>query len=373
MVMKFAVLGGGNGAHAMTADLSMAGHEVNLYELPKFESNIMAAKIFGKIDLIVRHHDGKAFTAAAGGRTGVAKITGKVTTNMEKAVKGVDIIMFVVPAYAHKAFIQNLVPHLEDGQIIIFNPGNFAGLEFAKMLRERGDEKDIKIAETECLIYATRLIGPGRCVITGSKGEVLLSALPAKDTGEVLDKINEAYPQFSQAANVFVTSLNNVNFVLHPASVIMNACNIEEIGPYTYHHYGATPSVARVMEAVNNEKMTICKALGVKQIHINDILSRYYGARGRTLYEVLRDCKAYKISRSPDKLRHRYITEDIPYGLVPLASLGEQLGVPTQTITALIQIASTMNVADYWAEGRTVNKLGLAGMNAKEMIKHVTG
>lgn len=371
--MKVAILGGGNGGHAMTADLSMAGHEVNLYEFPKFEENIVAARIFGRINLVVKDREGREFTAAAGGKTGVAKITGKVTTDMKEAVEDVEIIMIVVPSFAHKAFIENLVSHLEDGQIVVFNPGNFASLEFAKILKEKGVDKAIKIAEAECLIYAARLTGPGRCAITASKGEVLLSALPAKNTKEVLKKVNALYPQFSPAANVFETSMNNINFVLHPTPAIMNACTIEEMGPFTYHHYGVTPSVARVMEAVNDEKMAIAKTLGIKQIHTSKILARYYGARGKTFYEVLCNCKAYKVHRSPDSLKYRYIAEDVPYGLVPLASLGERLGVPTRTIRSLIQIASVMNQTDYWAEGRTVDKLGLAGMSAKDMIKYVTG
>lgn len=371
--MKVAILGGGNGAHAMTADLSMAGHEVNLYELPKFEENIVVAKMFGRINLVVKSREGEEFTAAAGGKTGVAKITGKITTDMKEAVKDVEVIMLVVPSFAHKAFIENLIPHLEDGHIVVFNPGNFASLEFAKILKEKGVKKDVKIAETECLIYATRLTEPGRCAIMASKEKVLLSALPAKDTKEVLKKVNELYPQFSAAANVFETSINNINFVLHPTPVIMNACAIEEIGPYTYHHYGVTPSVAKVMEAVNDEKMAVAKALGIKQIHTSEILARYYGAKGKNFYEALCDCKAYKVHKSPDSLKYRYVVEDVPYGLVPLASLGEHLGVPTQTIRSIIQIASVMNQTDYWAEGRTVEKLGLAKMSAKDTIKYVTG
>jgi opine dehydrogenase len=279
----------------------------------------------------------------------------------------------VVPSFAHGAFIEELIPHLEDGQIVIFNPGNFASLEFKRILEEEGLDGRVKVAETESLIYATRLLGPGLSHIQASKGEVLLSALPAKDTKKVLEKIRIAYPQFSPARNVFETSINNLNFIIHPAPVIMNASRIEEMGPYRYHHYGVTPSIARVMERMDGEKMLLSKALGLPQIPAKDILYRYYGAVGENLYDALRDCKAYKTQQSPESLTYRYIAEDVPYGLVPLASLGEELGVEMPTIKAIIQIASTMNQSDYWAEGRTVNKLGLAGMSAKEMIEYVTG
>lgn len=371
--MKFAVLGGGNGAKAMTADLSMSGHEVNLYELPRFKENIAAVQLLGGIKLIVKDLGGKEFTAPAGGRTGFAKITGKVTTDIKSAVEGVQIIMIVVPSFAHIEFIEELVPYLEDGQIVVFNPGNFGSLEFFRILKERKIEKNVMIAETECLIYATRLVGPVKSRIWAGKDEVLFSSLPAKDTDSVLKVIRQVYPQFVPAANVFETSLNNINFVVHPTSMIMNASNIEEMGSYKYHHYGATRSIVRVMDAVDKEKMAIAKALNVRQNSVKDILYRYYGAEGETLWEVITDCKTYKTQKAPDNLKSRFITEDVPYGLVPLASLGQLLGVATPTIKALIQIASTMNQTDYWDKGRTVERMGLREMSAEDIIKFVTG
>jgi opine dehydrogenase len=70
---------------------------------------------------------------------------------------------------------------------------------------------------------------------------------------------------------------------------------------------------------------------------------------------------------APQSLTHRYVSEDIPYGVVPVASLGESLRIPTPTARALIHIASVVNQADYWREGITVEKMGLAGLSAGEI------
>ncbi len=356
----------------MTADLSTAGHEVNMYELPIFEENTAATKILGRIDLVVRDSYGNEFTSAAGGRTGVVEITGKVTYDIKEAVEGVDVIMVVVPAFGQRAFIDEFIPYLEDGQIVVFNPGNLGSLEFTNLLKERRIEKDILIGETECLVYATRVIGPARVWVKAVKDEVLFSAIPAKNTERVLKTINEVFPQFKPAENVFYTSINNINFVLHTCSTILNASRIEQYGAYKQSHYEATPSVGRVMEAVDREKIEVSKALGLEPVSTKDILRRYYEAKGETFYETLLDCKTYKTQTGPASLTNRYITEDVPYGLVPIASLGNALSVATPTIKALIQMASIMNQTDYWQEGRTVEKLGLAGMSAKEMIGFVS-
>jgi opine dehydrogenase len=50
-----------------------------------------------------------------------------------------------------------------------------------------------------------------------------------------------------------------------------------------------------------------------------------------------------------------------------MASLGEMLGVPTPTIKSLIHLASVIHGRDYWAEGRTVERLGIAGMSVREL------
>lgn len=355
----------------MSADLSMAGHEVNLYELPRFKETIIPIKEKGGIEIIAKDPYGVEFTAPGGGKTGFAKFKGKVTTDMKEAVKGVELIMFVIPAFGQRVFLEELAPHLEDGQVIVFNPGNFGALECIKILKEKGMERDVVIAETECLVYACRRSGPAQVWIMNFKQKVKFAALPAKNTMKALKVANEVFPQFVPATNVLDTSINNINFVIHPASVLLNVVKTEMLGAYKYSHYDATPSVARVMEVIDGEKMAIAKALGLEPISTKDILRRYYGAKGENLYEVLCDCKTYKTQTAPDNLRHRYITEDVPYGLVPLASLGDLLNVSTHTIKALIQIASVVNQTDYWREGRTVKKLGLAGLKAEQIIKLV--
>jgi len=75
----------------------------------------------------------------------------------------------------------------------------------------------------------------------------------------------------------------------------------------------------------------------------------------------------YRGIRAPNRLEHRYIMEDVPMSLVPMASIGELLGVNVPTIKAVIHLASLLHERDYWKEGRTVEKLGLAGMNVAQI------
>jgi len=63
-------------------------------------------------------------------------------------------------------------------------------------------------------------------------------------------------------------------------------------------------------------------------------------------------------------LDHRYLNEDVGFGLVFMASLARQLGVATPTIDAVIHLTSVLMNRDYAAEAmRTTETLGLAGLD----------
>jgi opine dehydrogenase len=222
------------------------------------------------------------------------------------------------------------------------------------------------------MIYACRRSGPAAVWIKNYKERIKLAALPASKTGKALEVISKAYPVYLPATNVLDTSLNNINFVLHPTSVLLNVVKIEQMGAYKYSHYDATPSVGKVMEAVDNEKIALTKALGMQPVPTKEILARYYGAKGNTFYEALVDCKTYKTQTAPDSTKYRYVAEDIPFGHVPMASIGEQVQVQTPTIRALITLASVINGTDYWSQGRTAETLGLSSMSAKQIVDYVT-
>jgi opine dehydrogenase len=356
--LKIAVLGGGNGAHAMAADLTIAGFEVNLFEVPEFRENIEAVIKRGEIEI----------TGVA--RNGIAKIK-KATTNMREAVEGVDVINIVTPAFAHERFYNELAPHLEDGQIVVTHTGNYGTLQMAHILKTKGIDRDVIIGETSILVYACRKIGPGRVMVNGLKSAVPFSTLPAKNTPKALRVMNELFPQFIPATNIIETSIENLNGTLHTGICLLNAGRIEATkGDFLFYIEGATPSVSRVLESFDNERMAVARALGLKPMPVRDWLIKMYGSKGKDLYEAIQNTKAYHdrtCEMAPQSLTHRYVSEDIPYGVVPVASLGESLRIPTPTARALIHIASVVNQADYWREGITVEKMGLAGLSAGEI------
>ena len=71
-------------------------------------------------------------------------------------------------------------------------------------------------------------------------------------------------------------------------------------------------------------------------------------------------------AKAPTSVDSRYITEDVPQGLVMLEALGKQLDVATPVCTSLIEIASAALGRDMRSDGRTPERLGVD--NLREIL-----
>lgn len=380
MFKKIAILGAGSGGLAMSAELSQVGYEVNLYEHPAVVDNLKQIIEKGGINLIAHTAAGEPLVLPAGGKTGFVKITRKVTSNMQEAVEGVDLIMLVVPAYVRESFIRLLAPHVEDGQIIVVWPGYFGAILTANIFKDIGVEKDVTICETESLIYACETTGPAQIFVKGKKDKLSFAVLPASRTVETIEHLKKIYPQLVPARNVLETTFSNPDSIIHPQSILLNMYRVERkfypyfesIGGLMYSNYDITPGMAKVMEAVDREKIALGEKFGLKIATLKDTIFAFYGATGKDLYETILNCYVYQAQTGPTSLKHHnYVAQDIPFGLVPFAFLGEQIGVPVPTIKGMVAIACAATDNDYWRKGLTMEKLGLASKTAKEIMEYV--
>jgi opine dehydrogenase len=355
----FCILGAGHGGMAMAAHLAITGCKVNLFN--RTLARIEPIRARGGIDV-----DGEV--------TGFAAIN-LVSSDPAEALDNCDILMVVVPATAHRSMAQIIAPHIKDGQIVILNPGRTGGaLEVAKVIHERNPNVHPYIAEAQTLLYASRATNPGQVHIFSIKNSVPLATLPAYHIADILPTLKKALPQFVPGDNVLKTSLDNIGAVFHPAITILNAGRIEDThGDFEYYVEGVTPSVARILEAIDQERVNVAAALGIRANTAREWLYLAYDAAGKTLYDAMKANAGYSGIKAPGTIEHRYISEDVPASLVPIASIGEMLNVPTPTIRSIIRLASAMHGVDYWAEGRTVERLGIQGMSVKDIRFLIVG
>ncbi|NPA92738.1 MAG: NAD(P)-binding domain-containing protein [Chloroflexi bacterium] len=357
---RYLIVGAGHGGKAMAAHLALMGFDVMLYN--RTPEHVAAIKSRGGIDLL----------APEGVVSGFARLHG-VTSDLREALAWADIIMMVVPSFAHRPLATQMALHLRDGQIVILHPGRtFGALEFRHVLQQEGCQAQVVVAEAQTFIYASRSEGPAQARIFRIKEAVPLAALPAVDTSRVLEAIRPAFPQFIDGVNVLHTGLDNIGAIFHPAISLLNAGWIEATGGnFRFYHEGVTPTVARIMEALDRERVTVAAALGIRAVTAREWLQIAYNARGDNLYEAIHNQVGYQNIKAPGTLQHRYLLEDVPMSLVPIANLGQRYGVSVRAMESLIRLASIAHGTDYWRRGRTLARLGIEHLSVAEIQRYV--
>jgi opine dehydrogenase len=352
--MKVAVLGGGNGAHTIAADLTLKGLSVNMFEMERFASSMQKVFDTGEIEI----------SGVAG--TGKAKLN-LVTTDLAAAIRNVEVIFIPLPGFTVSNYAKLLAPHLTENQVVVIMPGTLAALEFRQTLRASGNRAEIVVAEVGGLPFATRLISPGQVRTFHVRATCALAALPGNKGPLVHEKIKDLYP-FVLKETVIETGLGHLTPLLHPAGCLLNAGRIERShGEFYMYEEGMTPSVVRVIEALDQERIQIGKRLAIDlPSGVDMMVESAYGPRG-TLWESLNGSAGLTPVKGPPSLENRYVTEDIPFGLVAWASIGDAVGVATPMMDALIALGGVIMGKDCWKEGRNLASMGMENLNLQQI------
>jgi len=357
--MQITVLGAGAGGTAVAFDCALHGHEVRLFDFDQFPDNIATIAEQGGIN-------------AEGDIAGFGPIAYS-GHDIDEALQDAELIYVVGPAYSTEPFGQAVLGKLSAGQTVIVSPSSCGGaLAFKRAAGLALHDDSIRVAETSTLHYAVRLTEPGKVrVFLKLKAGNLLAALPSKHTGDILELIADVYPSMEPAHSVLQTSLQNANPIIHPAVTLSNAARIEMTGgDFLFYEEGVSDSVGRLIEALDKERIAIGNKLGIAILPDPEIgkrqgymLEANYGSGYRQAPGFL------GISAQP-QLDHRYLNEDVGYGLVFMSKLGHQVGVETPGIDAVINVASIVMARDYMAESlRTPESLGIANYSADELAR----
>lgn len=355
--MKVAVIGAGNGGQAIAGYLAMKGHSVRLYNRRH------------EVIECLRSRKGIQLQGCIEG-VGYPEL---FTSNLEDAIDGAEVIMVTTTATAHKELATQIAQFVEENQIIILNPGRTGGaLEFKQALKKAGCDKRVYVAEAQTLVYACRIIEPGKVNIIGVKDIVYLAAVPSTDTDHVLHVIRELYPCFSKAENALRTSLGNVGAIFHPCVLLFNAATVERQSEF-YFYRDMTDQVGQFIEQFDAERLAVGKAYGIDLMPVSEWISTTYPeTKGHSLCEKMRNNPAYYEIKSPSSIYTRQLMEDIPTGVLPILELGKIAGVPMPLHEALLNIVSALLNVDFKSKGRTLANLGLENKTKEEIIEYLT-
>jgi opine dehydrogenase len=352
-----AVLGGGNAAWALAADLSLRGRSVRMLEYPGRKSRLEHVARRGAVDII---------------RNGVRKTApiGTVTQDAALALAGTGLIVVATPAFAHRAFANLVAPHLRGDETILVFTAALGGLEFAAAARRLGRTHRGPIVEVENLPYTCRIAGPSDVLIHLDVPKFVAATYPAKLTPDAERELKGLVPGITFGRDLLDPLLGNMNGVVHPPVVLLNVPVMERARgePWWIWEVGVTKSIARVIEDLDAERLAIGRAVGISVEPVAEMMWRSgYGPRG-SIYETINGCAALRNVRGPADLNHRWFTEDIPFTLALWLDLARHCGVKTPLMESLCGLASSLLGRDVTKTGRSLADVGLAGLDAATIV-----
>lgn len=354
--MKVAILGSGNGACAAAADWSLAGHEVSLFDFEAFPKQI-------------EQLDRDKGIRVEGELEGFAPIV-YAGHDIAEAIRGAALILAIGPSFSTEPFAEAVKACIEPDQVYIVCPGSFGGaLITKKIFGDHPKASQVLIGETSTLPYASRLLAEGGVkIFLKLRGGLYLSTIPSGDLDKALDLFRAVYPHTEGAKNVFQTMLQNSNPVLHPSITLMNAALIERTsGDFLFYEEGITPGVANLLEAVDRERLMIAEKLGVQILPDNELGVLQGYMEEATYHEGYTKAPGFQGIKAQSALDHRYLNEDVGYGLVFMSHMADQLGVDTPLIDSVIRVASAVRRKDY--RGEAVRTLDTIGITVDEILE----
>jgi opine dehydrogenase len=348
--VKIAVLGGGNGAYAAAAELTEKGHEVRFWRRD-------AEALRKSKTLTLKDADGERIVNVASN-----------SPDIGDAVSGAELVFMPDPAFTQPDNARRLAPHLAEGQVVFLAPGTFGSYAMTRIIRDAGNHADFAFAETGTLPWLTRKHGPTSAAITARATRLPTGVYPAKNREPVLSLLKKVFP-VEPVEDALSGALMNAGPIIHPPLILMNAGPLEHFARWDIHKEGTQPSVRRVTDALDAERVAVREALGYRAPHFP--LADHYRSDGdewmygRRVHRKLTDSKDWH--EHIVLTEHRYMLEDVAHGLAFLVSVCDWAGIACPVARGLLALGSAVVGRDLRATGRTLENLKLAGLSRDAM------
>ncbi|GGI69542.1 octopine dehydrogenase [Shewanella hanedai] len=378
--MKITIIGAGNAGSACAFMAAEAGHKVRLLKTSNnithddhFETMVKNKGIYC-IDNTKKGH----FTDSADDAEKTFQPLELITRDPKEAIEGADVIMIFIQTTYHPHLAKRIAKYFTDDQLVISIPG-YAGSIFYSQFCENNPI----FAEGESTPNDARVVEPGTVKVLFKNARNSLAFFPATRMAEGMAIASRLFPAYdleisNARKHIFDSALHNPNIIVHTIGQYVMYPMLEYCAkhhpdevPYMYRDALSTDMAWLMIEKLDAEKMAVLSALGCEPIpYLEACLFRNEEDLNQDPREVF---ESYKISSPPGpySFDNRYVTEDVPMGLVLLSSLGEKLGIDMPECNRLIEMCSGILSRDFYAEGRTLASLGLAELTKEELLQFV--
>jgi opine dehydrogenase len=301
----------------------------------------------------------------------LGKVEGTFNPSVVKSAKELvlssDIIKFAVPAYAHKDVIDAIFPFIETRHVIaISSHASFSALYLSKKLAER--KVSPLVIAWGTTILSGKKTGATSVNISTIREQVDIATLPQSRIDEGLEVCRDLFgDRFTERDGLLAIALSNLNPQNHLGIALCNLTRIEK-GEVWDQALNITPSVGRLLEKLDRERLEIAVALDLKVRDIFEHFSLSFHVPLGSVYEMSKSMveNGHK-GTGPTTLDTRYVLEDVPYGLVPTVWLGRLTGCSAKLHEAGIILFNALYKRDFFSENTLMPAMRFDSMSLKEL------
>ncbi len=357
--MRISVLGAGHAGVATAGVAALHGHQVHLAAISDHPGFVPAIGAAGGI-LVEAVADDE--------HVGIMARLDRVDTDVAAAVASADVIVLSLPATARTEYFRLIAEGAGPQTLVFITPDKYGAFALAEQMRLTGrDPDELLIGASDTFLFIAKVHDGHHVWLRGRKRFLHVASHRPARLGELVVRLRELYPEVTGVPSVLHTSLNTSSSSLHPATVLFNMAHIEKRGGAVVDNYDVSPGMGAMIDAIDRERLAVAAAYGVVAQPFPEIWGTYYDLVGTDAYATIRSSPGHRGQILPASTDHRYVSEDVPHGLVPLLELGRLAGIPMPATQAVVTIAETVNGADYGSTGRTLASVGLAGVTFDEL------
>lgn len=279
-----------------------------------------------------------------------------------------ESILICLPGNAYTDVLAPLASHWRNGQTLIVSGSlSLCPLWLAEDANTRG--KAIQAVGWGTTATTAHFHGDGTLHVNPLRNRIDLAAIDGGSRAEPAVQLCQQLlgPRFVAADNLLAPTLANINPIAHAAEVIPNLTRMERGEVWSlFEHF--TPVVARLAEKLDRERLAIAEAFGLSLPSLQQHYGNSYHLTPRALEEMAAEIHRNGMSpNGPDRLEHRYVLEDAPFGLVFMEALARIAGVATPTLSASITLLETAYDRDFRAGNALVRTLSLDATDASTL------
>ncbi len=294
-------------------------------------------------------------------------LTPRIATSAQQLCDDNDAILIALPGYGHKAVFDALAPHIRDGQhVIISSHASFGAVYLAQLLQARGVTAPITAWGTTAV---TGRRGDGATVAVNTvRKKVDLCTVPDTRSDCARAVCTQLFGDvFVPRDGLLAITLSNLNPQNHLGIALGNITRMER-GESWSQGQNVTPKVGALLEALDRERLAIAEALGLQTKTIFEHFSASFHVPVASISEMNQQMHAQgNGGTGPATADSRYVTEDVPYGLVPTSVLGRLAGRPATLHEAGTAIFGAMYARDFAAENQILNALNLGAYSLHDL------